>query len=422
MNRACNRVDTGKTPALPGSWPQRARMPRFLLSSGLVRVPVPASARFLVFWMSLSLGVAAVGGEPFVPDSPDTVLVRLPPELPGTSRDGSGLRLDEAVTAARRHVQFARASGDPRALGRAEALLRPWWKQPDPPYETLLLRAEIHQGLHAFPDALADVEAVLRREPRHGGAWLLKATVHQVLGDYAAARGACLQLARFADPLTSVTATAALAGLAEDGQPAIRALTDALSRSSNAPVEVRSWSWTTLGELHRWQGDPARAEAAFEQALGLTPGAPYPTAGLADLLLSEHRYDEVLRRIPLSDLLLLRHAEALRRLQRDEPRRQALVRRLAEGFELARARGDELHLREEARFELRQRDRPDVALHLALRNWDIQKEPADLALLVEAAASASRPAAAAPALAWAREHQPAVARRLVPSLLRPPRP
>jgi hypothetical protein len=49
-------------------------------------------------------------------------------------------------------------------------------------------------------------------------------------------------------------------------------------------------------------------------------------------------------------------------------------------------------------MELQQR--PDEALALALANFAVQREPADVRLVLAAALAAGRPDAAAPVLAW----------------------
>src|SRR5205807_29705 len=54
----------------------------------------------------------------------------------------------------------------------------------------------------------------------------------------------------------------------------------------------------------------------------------------------------------------------------------------------ARARGDSLHRREEARFKLKIENDPRAALALARENWNVQREPADLRVLLEAAHAA----------------------------------
>jgi hypothetical protein len=68
-------------------------------------------------------------------------------------------------------------------------------------------------------------------------------------------------------------------------------------------------------------------------------------------------------------------------------------------------RGDFVHQREEARFDLRLRRRPAEALRLALANWQVQREPADLRILMESALAAGQPAAAQAALEFIRTNR-----------------
>jgi hypothetical protein len=49
------------------------------------------------------------------------------------------------------------------------------------------------------------------------------------------------------------------------------------------------------------------------------------------------------------------------------------------------------------------RDDAAQALRLAQRNWSVQREPSDARLLLEAAAKAGDPSAAAPARQWLAE-------------------
>ncbi|MCK6500933.1 MAG: hypothetical protein L6Q38_15760, partial [Nitrospira sp.] len=150
--------------------------------------------------------------QPYIPGDDAVVLVRLPPSssLHHRSPTPTVTSLPEALVEARELVREARRSGDPRLLGRAQSILRAWWTEINAPVDALLLRAEIKQGLHDFRSALEDLNTALRREPRHAGAWLLKTTLHQVLGDRAEAQRSCLQLARHADALTTTAAAASL--------------------------------------------------------------------------------------------------------------------------------------------------------------------------------------------------------------------
>jgi hypothetical protein len=58
---------------------------------------------------------------------------------------------------------------------------------------------------------------------------------------------------------------------------------------------------------------------------------------------------------------------------------------LGERFDAARRRGDVVHRREEARYRLALAGDAAGALALARDNWAVQREPADLRILADAA-------------------------------------
>src|SRR5262249_28550584 len=151
-----------------------------------------------------------------------------------------------------------------------------------------------------------------------------------------------------------------------------------------------------LAELAARQGHALAAEARYRQALALGRPDGYLLGSYADFLLDAGRRDEVVALLQgetAADNLLLRLAEAS----------GEHVEELAARYAASRARGDRIHLREEARFTLRLRHDARAALALALENWAIQREPADARVLLEAARAAGDRDAARPALAWLRE-------------------
>ena len=77
---------------------------------------------------------------------------------------------------------------------------------------------------------------------------------------------------------------------------------------------------------------------------------------------------------------------------------------LATRFDASHLRGDTVHRREEARFRLGLQHDAAAALTLARANWDVQREPWDVRILLESALAASDPAAAKPALSFLDEH------------------
>ncbi|MGH8173494.1 MAG: hypothetical protein ACREPX_10110, partial [Rhodanobacteraceae bacterium] len=120
-----------------------------------------------------------------------------------------------------------------------------------------------------------------------------------------------------------------------------------------------------------------------------------------DLLLDRGRPADARRALgdaTQADALLLRAAIAAQR--NHDPDAENLASDLAERFAEARARNDETHLREQARWQLDVEHDAPAALALARRNFGVQREPADARILLEAALAAGDADAAQPALDW----------------------
>jgi hypothetical protein len=117
-------------------------------------------------------------------------------------------------------------------------------------------------------------------------------------------------------------------------------------------------------------------------------------------------------------LLRLALAEEAAKLKGADAHRALLQAR----FDASRARGDVVHRREEARFALGLEHDAPRALQLAKANWDVQREPWDARIYLEAALAAGDRSAARPVLEWLdRTHleDPAIAKLV--ELLRSPR-
>ena len=132
----------------------------------------------------------------------------------------------------------------------------------------------------------------------------------------------------------------------------------------------------------------------------------YLLGAYADFLLDRNRSPEVLsllRDQTRADPLLLRYALALQAQNSKEL--PAQVEQLRDRFEASRLRGDRVHLREEARFTLHLLNAPQAALTLAQENWQVQKEPADVRILLEAALAADDAAAVDAVKEWLKNSQ-----------------
>lgn len=348
----------------------------------------------------------AAAGAPVPIDSipADSVLARVPVAAasPVARRDDRAPpTLEETTAAARALLQRSRADGDPRWAGRAAALLAPLRDLEEPPVGLLIVRAAVREHLHDFDGALADLRAATARAPGEPQGWLSRATLETLRGEYALARQSCAALVARVHPLTATTCVAAVDGMTGSAGLAYARVHEQVARAGGevSPGEL-SFALTLLADLADRLGRPDDAERHLGRALALAPRDPAILAAIADLLLEEGRAREALALVAphaTIDGLLLRRAIAERML--GAPAAEASAGELRARFAGASARGDRTHLREEARAALDVAGDARAALALALENWDHQREPADVRLVVRAAARAGAPGAA-PVSAW----------------------
>ena len=363
------------------------------------------------------LAIAPLGARPYTPATDDQVLERLPEKTDPSLRDLKRMRLAAsqhpgdlalAVRLSRRAIEAARDSGDPRFLGQAQAALAPWWKLDAPPAPALLLRATIKQSNHDFDGAIADLDRLIAANPADGQALLTRATVLTVQGRYAAARADCARIAPLAAPLVVAACDGAPASLSGAAGGAYDRLTRALADASDADAGLREWALTLAAEIAERRGDDATAETHYRRALMLDPRDPYLIAAYGDFLLDRSRARDVLPLVAArtrNDNLLLRLALAEARLPDQKAAFDEHRAELADRFDAAHRRGDSLHKREEARYRLFIESDAAGSLRLARENWAMQREPADLRILFDAAAAARDAATLRQIAEWIADHR-----------------
>ena len=365
-------------------------------------------ALFLAYWLS-----AVAQAAPYVPTDGAQVIERLPSQGSTSSQELQRMRsavadspnnVQLATELARRYIEIGRSTSDPRYSGYAQAALSPWWGQSDAPPAVLILRATLMQSQHQFASALADLDTVLKADPHNAQAWLTRATILQVQGKYDQAKESCLKLAGMAPELVIATCIAGSASINGQAPRSYALLETALQRSPTANLGIKVWAATLLGEIAARQGNLEAAERHFKTALALDPSESYLLDAYADLLLDQNRSDEVARLLKEHlriDSLLLRYVLALK--QQQSPALAKHIDTLRSRFNAAALRGDTVHQREQARFELHLENDPEAALKIAQENWAAQKEPADARILLEAAIAnegSDARAQAEPVLAW----------------------
>ena len=377
-------------------------------------MPIPIKTLFATACLAAAAFTpVSLEAAPFRPADDSEVLERLP--IPD-DRERRALRqqrqslldapddLPLALNLARRYLAIGRTEADPRYAGYAEAALAPWLSLDAPPPDVLVLRAIIRQGRHAFIAALEDLDQALALRPGHAQAQLSRAFILQAQGRIAEAAESCRRLSGGIDRLVAATCRARVASLSGDAAGARQMLTAALAETRTTDDGIRLWALTNLAEIAERSGDDAAAERHYQAALALERRDIYLLAAYADFLLDNGRPADVRRLLDGEtgpDPLLLRLTLAEQALgdARYEDHRAALDAR----FRAAQRRGDQRHLREEARFALQVRGDATAGLALALDNWRTQREPADARLVLEAALAAGTPDRAAPVIRWLDE-------------------
>lgn len=356
---------------------------------------------------------AASASAPRVPTDPAEVLETLPfgsTSSDPRAREADALRrdlaqrptdLELAIRLARIDIQLARERSDPRYLGHAQAALGPWWALEDAPVEVLILRATIEQSLHDFDAALRDLDRALKSRPDHPQAWLTRAVVLTVRGRYDEARTSCERLATLTAPLVFTVCTTSIDSVTGKARAAHDRLADVLARAGRTTDDEEAWVRGALGEYAQRAGDLDEAEKHFRRTLALDPEDSYVRAALADLLIDRGRYADAIAIVKdrdSNDGLLLRLAIAEKRSAAKSAADH--IETLRARFEASRQRGDVVHRREEARFRLELEGDARRALDLAKENWEVQREPWDARVLLEAAKAAGAAAEAKPVLEW----------------------
>lgn len=364
---------------------------------------------FLALTLLLVSGLSqAADNVPYVPASADIVLQRVPPNTDPRVRQFDLLRRDlsrhphdmgKAVLLAHAYIDYGRATGDARFLGRAMAVIEPWMREPAPPLPVLLVHATIQQSRHFFQASREELDAILKRDPGNAQALLTLATVAMVQGDVELANQSCVQLTNTAGNFMGMVCSASLRSVTGHGKQAYALLSMVEDPGPKAPPEIKSWIEGLMADIAVRMGKPEQAELHFKQALQWTPGDNFLLADYSDFLLDQKRPREVIDLIgnnTESDTSFLRVVLAEQALGLPQAGRdaEAMIAR----FQAMDERGSHVFRREQAGFVLQVQHDPRRALALARQNWTVQRAPKDVLVYLQAALAANDPAAAEPVL------------------------
>lgn len=337
--------------------------------------------------------VAAAAPRDIPPGNDSDVIETLPARVRATAATpGAALSPEAAAVSAREWIKLSRLEAEPRYLGRAQAVLAPWWDKPDAPPALAVLQATVQQSRHEFGAARKTLQAALKRDPSQAQGWLTLATLERLAGRYDAATAACEEVARNGAGFYAQACQLETASLRGGFDEARRGYGQLAQRSPDAGT--RAWLLSLLAESEERAGRDADAARAYESSLAAEADG-YTALAYADMMLRTARPQEAIKALkkqPASDATLLRQAFAYKQL--NDPQWQVLNAELRERFAALDARGEDRapHARERALGALWLDGDAAAASESAQLNLGLQKEPLDWWLALHTTQLAGRKA------------------------------
>ena len=221
-------------------------------------------------------------------------------------------------------------------------------------------------------------------------------------GKYAEAKQACDTLSEFAGSTRTLMCRVPILAVTGHAEEAYASITELLPTAKQRWPSAVQWVLTMQASLATALGHDQLAEQHFQEGLANHPGDKYLLRTYADFLLDRDREEETLSLLhehTADNGILLRAAIAARRAGHEKQAKE-WQKHLENRFEEIRLRGNQPHGRFESRYALELKDDPQLALQIALTNWQKQKEIRDTRNALEAAVAAQDPAKAEPILAF----------------------
>lgn len=375
-----------------------------LLGCFLAVSPVAAQERFkpAASAVVLSASVHAAKGRPDSFRALDQAWRAQPQNLP------------TALAYARAVFTLGLTEGDLRWYGSAKAALKPWWTVADLPAEAYFLRGLVKQGFHDFQEGLQDINRAIALEPARAEFWSWRFALHLLLADMSAAQKDIEEMGRLLGAEEAQVYRAVLLYRTGQPLPAVAMLSRAIRSANYQDAASQDWLGFHLGEAHRVAGQPAKALAVWGQRLKASPQSHLIRLSLADLLNQQGQYREAKTiamaatssnapnsPATLTDALLMQAVLASRGLK--DPDEGRLASQLEARLQSQALRQEALIERPKLIYQIAYGRDLKAGLALSIDNWQLQKEPPDALLFVQAALALGQARAAEPVVKWAEK-------------------
>lgn len=323
--------------------------------------------------------------------------------------------LPVALAYARAVFTLGLNEGDLRWYGSAKAALTPWWTAADLPAEAYFLRGLVKQGFHDFQDGLQDVNRAIALEPARAEFWSWRFALNLLLADMTAAQKDIDEMGRLLGSEEAQVYRAVLLYRTGQPLPSVELLSRAIRSVNYQDASSQDWLGFHLGEAHRLAGQPAKALAVWGQRLKASPQSHLIRLSLADLLNQQGQYRQALTiamaatgsgnvqnsTATMTDALLMQAVLASRGLK--DPDESRLASQLEARLQSQALRQEALIERPKLIYQIAYGRDVKAGLALSIDNWQLQKEPPDALLFVQAALALGQARAAEPVVSWAEK-------------------
>jgi hypothetical protein len=357
--------------------------------------------RFLIFLNLLFVIVSITYAKPYTPADDTDMLSFI--SIKQTQLTNKLAQLSDDISnsneLALSYIKQAKTTSDPRYYGLAEAIIEPVWQAIKSNKKTsltseqlinlLLIKANILEFNHKFDESLIILNQLISSH-NNAQALLMRANIHQIMGNYHLIAKDCAGLIIQASPLISAGCYFSVKGFTSspnNTKQLIKKMQKFSLKQKNDSLAVKLWLSGLMAEAASLNNNWQLAEEIITTALKKKSNNIYLLSLYSDLLLKQNRYQDCID-------LLSQHVlkiSLLVRLLTAEIRLNNTLNHTNEQVDLEirikedAIKADEKHLREYAYYQLYVSHNYSKALKNALINWQNQKEIIDSFILYQAA-------------------------------------
>ena len=218
------------------------------------------------------------------------------------------------------YITTAKTKSDPRYMGYAQALLKPYLKTNESSYMLQMHNIDILQYNHHFDEALSKLKKLTDKNSREAKPYLITASIYQAQEKYAKALSACKQLIFRSSHLLSTTCITTMNSKLGKLESSYTLLDATYEKSSSQEVNEKLWALGSLADMSLRLQKTEQSKAYLLEALALNSEDYFIRKKLADIYLNEKKFEQVvdiLEKYSYVDSLLIRLSIAKKSLGSD---------------------------------------------------------------------------------------------------------